>query len=856
MKFFLFRILFATAIFATFFVYLNPMSPNSNPFGIITPSSLTFGDQVPIQSELNENNYYINSSESIRRNYPESSTNSTSFILETPQEYEYGDFSFLLSVESAIVEAIIEENQNSAISKLEVAQKFNISQGYYLDSLWLYFGTADKASSNINLQIRNATYDGEIIYTKSFTTSDGWTQIKISDLHIISQGIYFIYLPSINPSQKQWFRSASGNNDTETWINDKGWKLANYDMTLKVHTREIITPEDVDLTINDYPVINTADNRGVVSFSQIIGDQPQTFFNVNASSMIKLNYTCEAQFFRNSSHVISQKLINTDVEGRINLSLAEYPAPYSQYQVNLTGFLEDYDKITPMKGMNVVGFVKLAPGVIKLMQAPDYIVFSSPNYITSLIAPPTVYSGETLDIMFNIISPGQVQIELWNNNTLINSTQGFFNTTDSYRWTIDPTFDAGRYEIKLTYMSPTHLGFKNTSFTVIKEAYLEMSPISVDALEKVSIDCLFKDKILESSLCDAEIGYNINDIQGKLVSNEICIYSTTIDLNRFALTPGSYEFNIIAQKEGYRTIASKVPLIINHRNVSVTFSQTATNLKPGDNMTFQISLSDAKTNNALIRPVDVKVSLMGKTTNGTSYEMMSAWVYSCVRNCDIDWSVPREVEAGNYDIVIEVYSEFYKGTFHKESGIIIYYPPKSYTPLIFGAILIGGFSSTIAFIERKKINAKRSLGGVLLVHEQGTPLADIISEEYAMGDPILIAGAVMGMVTLIREITGKGLHTMQIEGGYVNLIKCRNYWIVLFMRENPWWITRDIMKMVQDIDKNFGKAVLEFTGKLPDINLNPIIKSYFGKYSHLIQKMHKIEANRIKYATAADISQK
>ena len=52
-------------------------------------------------------------------------------------------------------------------------------------------------------------------------------------------------------------------------------------------------------------------------------------------------------------------------------------------------------------------------------------------------------------------------------------------------------------------------------------------------------------------------------------------------------------------------------------------------------------------------------------------------------------------------------------------------------------------------------------------------------------DSTLVSGAFIGILSLIKEITGSRLRTIEIEGGYVNLIHGNSFWLIIFIKDNP-----------------------------------------------------------------------
>lgn len=95
-------------------------------------------------------------------------------------------------------------------------------------------------------------------------------------------------------------------------------------------------------------------------------------------------------------------------------------------------------------------------------------------------------------------------------------------------------------------------------------------------------------------------------------------------------------------------------------------------------------------------------------------------------------------------------------------------------------------------------------------------------------DSVLVSGAFIGILSLIKEITGSQLRTIEIEGGYVNLIHGNSFWLLIFLKDNPKWIKKGILKLKDEIQIEYGEKIQNFDGELFEISIDDWIKKYFN----------------------------
>ena len=189
------------------------------------------------------------------------------------------------------------------------------------------------------------------------------------------------------------------------------------------------------------------------------------------------------------------------------------------------------------------------------------------------------------------------------------------------------------------------------------------------------------------------------------------------------------------------------------------------------------------------------------------------------------WEVPSNIEEGSYDLVIEINSDYYTGILNLDEAIEV---KSSAFWIISLPILIGLVSSVVAgyFIQKEKV--KKSLLGLMILHENGAPLAEKISYDMQRSDSALVSGAFIGILSLIKEITGSRLRTIEIDGGFVNLINGKSFWLIVFIKDNPRWIEKVILNLRDEIELEYGEKIIDFHGKPLDISMDDIIKKHFN----------------------------
>lgn len=812
----------------------------------------------PISASMSNNPNLI-STEYCRRIYGPIANNDSNIYFAVPSQYQIGTFEINLQIHNSIKQiANLTPSNDSDVSRYEQAQSFHINSTSELANISVLFGP-DKKDATLICELRNNTYDGDLLQAKSVTFSPGWNNISFGDHFILTQGKYFLYITASSQSQKvAWCKTPT--NTTETWINNGGWISSAYDLSLRVYTTTEINPADIEMQIDSQDIISLGNGMGTHTITKSITGS-NLILSITSNQTVFFTYSATAQFYRQTTIPYTFNWSISGFESNFSLGLANVDSLDLDYHANVTGFAAEYSNIRLFKQSDPVGFTKLNISTIQIASFAERIVFNCPNSILSVKNPSVVYSGEMIPINLTLLNPGTVKLSLKAQEIELYSELSTINQDDIIYFFIDPIFPSGELELTLEYMNSTHPGLWWSNITLLKESRISYETLKIEALSRINIACMYVDALSNNCIVGANIDYSVEDLSGTLNTNNntgnmLCFYSNTLDLNLFALTPGIYNISLIAQKAGYRTIIASIPLEIVPRETEISISQNKISLEPNSNMTFSIVVHDKTANSNLLRPVDVKLTIYsGETLIATK------WAYNVIQSNDLQWQADPSLAAGDYSVKTEIYNAYYSGAVEKPNAFTIMAPKETnywgIVLLSLGAVC--GFSMSIV---KKKQNVRNSVGGLMVLDKDGTLMSHLISKDYAHGDPILISGAVTGIMTIIKEITGKGLHTIGVEGGYLNICKGKLCYVIVFMRQNPKWIKSTILETITEIERRYGPQIEKFDGKLFDMALDEIVLKFYGNNSNiawdknLTKKTIKTKLEeKSKYLTPSDIKQ-
>ena len=335
---------------------------------------------------------------------------------------------------------------------------------------------------------------------------------------------------------------------------------------------------------------------------------------------------------------------------------------------------------------------------------------------------------------------------------------------------------------------------------------------------------------------DATIVYGLEELSKQLNQTEFNNYQSTLDLDRYNFLPGLYEITYTATREGYDPQSYETELQILSRTINLDVIQNKKSLKPLDELRFTVQLEDNLGGGILLRPVDVKISVFAEaplSAHSAQDQNASFFIYSNTaenveNNCTISIPIEKDFELGNYSLSMEILSDFYQGSYLQNKFIEISKPGPTTYYYYFSAIALLGIS-IVVFVVATKRQVKKSIAGIMIMHEDGILIGNKIESNFTAKDPLLISGAMAGMIMLIKEITGGGIKTIAIDEGYVSMIRGEKYWLILFLRRNPVWIQGDIRKCVKQITNQIGKDIMSYSGLPIPISLNGLTSKHFNK---------------------------
>ncbi|QEE17868.1 hypothetical protein DSAG12_03706 [Promethearchaeum syntrophicum] len=781
---------------------------------------------TPKSQDLPSSIIQFNSSETINRSYSNVEPNSEELSFETPIEYDSFSADIAFNVINETLDII--EDAPLTYSRNQQAQSFIIGKTVNLIGFSISLYT--KAEIYPHMEIRNNSYSGELIYAftplfiSGASDSGVWINITFSEHIILTPGTYFLWIEKILPADSSWEKSSD--NNTETWEFTTSWQPANYDLTLKVRTSEIINPEDVEMNVNGIPVLNTGIGKGFVRITDEISST-NTILTINSNESISFFYSLASIFYRNCSiqyyTQIQQDLI--EIEWNLTINSGYFSSPYSNYRINVSGIKDDYIFIEVHNQSSIVGYSSISPEVISFTAEATHILLISENYIDSVNLKDILLVGTTTTVNVSTKGNGDIYLFLWDNETLVYQNSSYNVSYQSFQWHLDPLIDTNSLNVEIFFNGSNEIGYYSRNISINRVSEIISDPIYGYALDNFSFSCFYRDFHSQLPISDGLISYNFGDLSGVMDMDTKGNYSHSIDLSQFSIFPGNYSISIQAEKENYGIVYSEVPIIINPRIVTMELSKSRTTIPPGNTIEFELNLKDIGNQSYLLRPVDIQIRVFHTGIRSNVDLVYHEILEGINQEESFSWKTPSDIEEGSYDIVIEVISEYYTGILTLDQAIEV---KNSIFWLITLPIFIGLVSSIVGgyFVTREKV--KRSLLGLMILHDNGAPLAEKISYKMKHSDSALVSGAFIGILSLIKEITGSRLRTIEIEGGYVNIIHGNPFWLILFMKDNPRWIEKGILKLKDEIQFDFGEKIKEFKGKPLDFPLHEMIKKYFN----------------------------
>ncbi|QEE17870.2 hypothetical protein DSAG12_03708 [Promethearchaeum syntrophicum] len=780
---------------------------------------------VPKTQDLPSSKIQFNSSERINRNQSNTELISSDLLMETPESYDNYESNIDFHVMNGTINTtIVESSDLGGESRSQQAQSFIIIDHVYL--LGFSIQIFEKNEIYVNMEIRNQSYSGDsIISFTPFINSGGWINITFSDQIILTPGIYFLWMQEVGSQYSCWEKSLFSENDTETWeFTGFFWQTANYDLTLKIFTSELINPEDVNMKINEVTVIDTYPGQGSV---KILGDIISSNINLTVSSDENINffYSSENFYYKNSLIQHESQFQQEWVEWNLIIDSGFLEYPYFDYKINISGIKDDYYDIQVYNQTEVIGYSLISSEIIGFLTEASHINLKSQNYINDVNLSNNLQYGTNLTINVSTKSIGDIYAFIWNNESLLYQNSIYNVSYKNFQWYINPSLDLNSLTINIFFNGTNQIGYYSEDISIFRVSEIISAPLHVYTLDNFSFSCQYCDHYNQILIPDGFITYEFGDLLGVMEMDIHGNYSDILDLNHYGILPGEYSISLTAEKEYYGLTYSEIPIIISPRVATIELSKSRTTIAPGNTLDFEINLKDIGNQQYLLRPVDLQIKILYSGTNSSSNLVYNERLGGINNKESFLWDIPLDLEEGSYDVVVEVINEYYTGFLYVNQAINI----KSSTFwIILIPIFIGLVSSSVVGYYIKKNKVKKSLLGLIILHDNGAPLAEKMSPKLRKSDVALISCAFTGILSLIKEITGSQLRTIEIEGGYVNLIHGKSFWLVIFLKDNPRWIEKDILKLKDEIELKYGKKIENFNGELLEISIEDWIKAYFN----------------------------
>ncbi len=534
-------------------------------------------------------------------------------------------------------------------------------------------------------------------------------------------------------------------------------------MSLKLYIKNFLDPESVNMQVSNQPVQNQLNGTGWANLTAEITGTTKSF-SVTNSTPIEFAYTSFLSCTRESESINTVNLTTGDANWTI-IAFSYPGSEYSVYQANITGFNENHTMIQAFLGQTVVGFSRPAPySTLIFSSAVDRITFESTNYLTRVEIPSEVYSNQDVDLNVTVGDLGNISVNIYSGSGGVYENKTYSSGTAAFRWHVETALVAGDYTFETTFFKPNHVGFFRQNITIVKVATIDTYNLSVQALDVMRLNFRLFDLYGSSYIPDATINYHFTDLTGPLQYDSVITHNYTRDINleTFSIRPGKYDLFLEAAKSGYQSILVSTPVEIVKRTTDFGVTRSATNLVPGSTLEVEVSPRDLLTGGDLLRPANITIYIYPAGANADADTVAKETIYSTTTIETQSLLIPATAATGAYDILILIQSDFYSGSKLLSNGLMIEEPQNAWLSTL---IVVGiGMVGSGTYVQRKKVQTRRSIKGAFLMNPGGTLIEQRISKDFSTMNPSLILGAVMGIVTMVEEMTGNSFHTISLEG--------------------------------------------------------------------------------------------
>ncbi|MHA1674471.1 MAG: hypothetical protein ACTSYI_12695 [Promethearchaeota archaeon] len=816
---------------------------NSNTPDLPLNSDIGLSEQI--FPAIDNQSFDFSSQESVSRMFSQQNAiegNST-FNVTAPLNYTLANVSVSLDGLADGYENItIAADAASPSDQTVQAQSFFITKKVMIHNFSMLF-SKDKKVITPNITIRRESQTGEVLFLRNTTITEKGRVNILEDPLILETGQYFVVMNvSIEeevPSKTHWQMSRENLTLTLYYDTDfSSWEIGDFDLGLFIYATGVFEDKSaVDVIINDQRCSYDND-LFILDLTETIEDN-KILLNFTTNISLIYIYDISCTYFRFSNQEPNIEIIQNELHFNFSLDLVKPSPEYLEYEVILNNIFPDYINIVIFNDTEEVETVaRISPSKIEFYEWADRMEFISSNAINIFDVISTNHVGEITNINVSTEYPGNITWEIYENDLLIHSqtyeTDGFL----SFDWELTPPLNSQKLNFQILFYGENHAGWGEEEIALIQHTNITASPITAYVFDEIVLECEYFEFFSNNSVEDAKITYELEGFSSPLFQNELDQYQSTLELDPFNFEPGIYEITYTAFCEGYDPQSYKTELQIFPRPINFEIIQNSNVFEAGEELHLTVHLEDNLDVGQLLNPVDLKISLFAQSqqisNSAPQNQSLGFLIYTeTAKNVESNHTflIPMEIdfESGNYTLSVEILSDTYNGIYIQNNFIEIFEPNTTNNYLYF--LLIGPAigTSLILFVINRKRQAKKSIAGIMIMHENGVLIGDKFETNFTDKDPLLISGAMSGMIMLIKEITGGGIKTIEIDEGFVSIVRGEKYWLVLFLRNNPLWIQHNIRKCVKHISNEIGSDIMNYSGFPIQFSLDNLTLKYFDK---------------------------
>jgi len=366
-------------------------------------------------------------------------------------------------------------------------------------------------------------------------SDDAWYEIPITPYLSLTPGKYFLWMEEntyLNPDTF-WYKNED--NTKETWeFNGTAWGLADFDLTLKIHTSVQYNPEDVEMKINNVPVINTEPGQGFVKILDGISSS-NTLLTVSSNQSITFSYLIESTFFKTKTLQYDFEFEESYYNWNLTLDSGYFGSPYLDYRINISGIKDGYYDIQVFNNTDVIGYSLISSEVIGFTIEATLIIFKSTNYIDSVILDNYLKIGSNTNIIVSANGIGDIYVFVWDGETLVYQNSSYNVSNQNFQWNLNPNLDANSVVVEIIFNGSNEFGYYSNIINLSKESifWLISLPILIGLVSSLVVGYFIQKERVKKSL----LGLMILHDNGAPLAEKI---SYTMQKSDSALVSGAF----------------------------------------------------------------------------------------------------------------------------------------------------------------------------------------------------------------------------------------------------------------------------------------------------------------------------